>query len=322
MSDAAVTVTHSDECLRCGYNLIGIANERACPECGLLAERSRRVTDELHESRPRWLRRLSWGVWCILLALVTPVAGFFANSLLDGVIRELAWQRAGWWGLLAEYAPILPFDLGAILLTRGVWWLASPEGYGPADAADRRRRRALRLAVLGPWLALLIVHAYFLLNGSRLWRRMNDGTFLLLVLGLATVGSTPLVYLVARRLRDIASRARSAHLAEHCVIVGVGTAATLIYTLIAAAVTTYPEAFGLASDWGSRGVASLMLVLAMTTAGALFVLWQLYLLVRFAIAFGAASRRLRRQWWRDDRARPVAVEGDAGAARESPLTEG
>ena len=27
----------SGECLRCGYDLRGIANERACPECGLLA---------------------------------------------------------------------------------------------------------------------------------------------------------------------------------------------------------------------------------------------------------------------------------------------
>ena len=30
----------SDECYRCGYALIGIANDQACPECGLLAERS------------------------------------------------------------------------------------------------------------------------------------------------------------------------------------------------------------------------------------------------------------------------------------------
>ena len=40
-----------DECYRCGYNLLGIADDQACPECGLLAQRSRRVTDELHDTR-------------------------------------------------------------------------------------------------------------------------------------------------------------------------------------------------------------------------------------------------------------------------------
>src|SRR5437762_9680970 len=72
------------ECLRCGYDLRGIANEQACPECGLLAERSRRVTDELHDTRPRWLRRLAWGVWLILLAIplcaISPIEVGIAES--------------------------------------------------------------------------------------------------------------------------------------------------------------------------------------------------------------------------------------------------
>ena len=62
-----------DGCLRCGYNLSGIANDQPCPECGLLAERSRRITDELHQTRPKWLKRLSRGVWLIVLALLLPV---------------------------------------------------------------------------------------------------------------------------------------------------------------------------------------------------------------------------------------------------------
>src|SRR6185312_10254839 len=110
-----------DECLRCGYPLIGIANDQACPECGLLAVRSRRVTDELHESRPRWLRRLSWGVWAILLAMVTPVVGSFAVVLLMDVIGIWAWRSAPWVAALAEYTPFVPFDLALLLLTRGVW---------------------------------------------------------------------------------------------------------------------------------------------------------------------------------------------------------
>ena len=45
------------------------------------------------------------------------------------------------------------------------------------------------------------------------------------------------------------------------------------------------------------------------------------LLVRFAIAFGAASRELRRQWRRDDRGR-ARVEGDAAVSRDTPLIGG
>ena len=41
-----------DDCYRCGYPLLGIDDEQACPECGLLARRSRRQTDELHNTRP------------------------------------------------------------------------------------------------------------------------------------------------------------------------------------------------------------------------------------------------------------------------------
>src|SRR5688572_24711285 len=59
-----------DACFRCGYALHGIADDQPCPECGLLAARSRQVTDELHHTRPRWLRRLSIGVWLMLLAVV------------------------------------------------------------------------------------------------------------------------------------------------------------------------------------------------------------------------------------------------------------
>jgi hypothetical protein len=66
MTESTVT----DACYRCGYPLVGIANEQACPECGLLAERSRRVSDELHDARPQWLRKLSLGTKLILIGLV------------------------------------------------------------------------------------------------------------------------------------------------------------------------------------------------------------------------------------------------------------
>ena len=51
----------------------GIDNARACPECGLLAERSRHVTDELHDTHPRWLRKITIGITLILIAILDRV---------------------------------------------------------------------------------------------------------------------------------------------------------------------------------------------------------------------------------------------------------
>src|SRR5688500_12763630 len=64
-----------DACFRCGYALHGIADDQPCPECGLLAERSRRPTDELHSTRPGWLRRLALGTFRLLMTVVAAVIG-------------------------------------------------------------------------------------------------------------------------------------------------------------------------------------------------------------------------------------------------------
>ena len=58
MTLASEQLQQRDECYRCGYDIRGIASDQPCPECGLLAERSRRVTDELHNTRPTWLRTI------------------------------------------------------------------------------------------------------------------------------------------------------------------------------------------------------------------------------------------------------------------------
>jgi hypothetical protein len=82
MTVASGQPSHPDECFRCGYDLRGIVNEQPCPECGLLAVRSRRLTDELHDTRPRWLRRLSLGVWSLVAAVVTAIAWPAVSGLI------------------------------------------------------------------------------------------------------------------------------------------------------------------------------------------------------------------------------------------------
>jgi hypothetical protein len=269
-----------DECYRCGYDLRGIANDQACPECGLLAERSRHVSDELHETRPKWLRSISMGVNLILLAFVLGLIG-------------VIWSYA-WWSELIQlagvYAAALVFCVGVLLLTKR-------EGYAPADLQDRWLIRWLRLAALTPTIAL----ALFTIaseEAAYYWRhnQWNEPESLLFSMAfyVITVGTSPLPWLLFLRLRGLAKRARSAHLAEHCLIVGGGLAATLLYIAVLGE-------FGNAPWLNRYRNVTLFLMLVVCVAGALFILWSLYLLIRFAIAFARASRQIRHKWKRDDR---------------------
>ena len=301
-----------DTCYRCGYPLIGIDDERPCPECGLLARRSRRTTDELHNSRPRWLRRISRGANLVLLAIVVAVAGLFAwpfayrsvYMVLSTVMPYRLWN----------YGPLFGLGAGAVLLFMGVLLLASAEGYPPADRTDRRLRLALRLAAALPLVAigLLILRGVLWLRAFRAgfvavgrigwWL----GPFDLVLWSIAAVGCVSLPLLLFLQLRGLARRARSAHLAEHCLIVGLGTSATVLYVGGVMFVFEHARKWDLGTHWVSRSNVALVLMLVCGVAGLLFTLWSLYLLIRFAIAFRAASGQLKVKWTSDDKSIPAA----------------
>jgi hypothetical protein len=71
--------------------------------------------------------------------------------------------------------------------------------------------------------------------------------------------------------------------------------------------------------WQSRSDLALIILLIACVAGVLFILWSLYLLIRFAVSFHLAARQMKHKWRRDDRAQPDAAS--AGSlqlpARES-----
>ena len=298
----------ADECYRCGYALRGIADDQPCPECGLLALRSRRVTDELHDTRPRWLRRMAMGVRLMLYALVFTVVWPFLIDPLDDRLGN-PWSAQTY--AIRARLPLLGFDAAAVLLLAGACLLTSREGYGPADRADRRLRVALRLAAAAPLLALALAHLHieeamqsprFRFGSRAEWSPFQVGAVVV-----ATLGCVPLPLLLFRQLRGLAVRARSAHLAEHCTIVGVGTSLTLVYVAAFTLLFENAERWGLGHTWHTRSQSALALMLVLSVAAVLFPLWSLYLLTRFALAFRRAARHLRARWTQDDRSLAAPV---------------
>ena len=295
-----------DNCYRCAYPLLGIEDEQPCPECGLLARRSRRTTDELHNSRPRWLRRISRGANLVLLAIVVAVAWVFAWPVmyerLYGVLSIV--MPYGLW----SYGPKLGLLGAGALLFIGVLALASAEGYPPADRADRRLRLALRLSAALPMVAvvLLIVRNTLWLRAMNVMAAVGGigwwlGPLDVMIGSIATVGCVSLPLLLFLHLRGLARRARSAHLAEHCLIVGIGAASAVLLMGAYAVVSANADAWGLGTHWTSRSTIALLLATLVATAAVLFVLWSLYLFVRFVLAFRRAARELNGRWTTDDR---------------------
>jgi hypothetical protein len=251
----------------------------------------------------------------ILLAMAMAVLWPFATyvgqaQLAVGIAGTSKWAYPLWIHLMWVGG-----DLAVLLLLAGVWLLTSPEGYPPADRADARRRRWLRIVALAPLVALVLLHVTSQLSANFNARQGAynhsdpfDGPLPILAFCFATVGSSPFPVLLYLQLRSLAKRARSAHLAEHCVIVGVGNALTLIYIPLFALVSHYAEAWGLGYAWSSSSTASLVMALLVVVSSMLFAMWNLYLLVRFAIAFAVVSRKRRKAWHLADRSDPFANE--------------
>jgi len=294
-------------CFRCHYDLRGVADDQPCPECGLLAGRSRRATDELREARPVWLRSLSRGIWLVLIALVLAIGWPLVLNNLPEAINEKLFNLAiritgspnGPYYLRpivaagGEIAAVLLVGIGCFLSTRA-------EGYEPADQLDRKRRAVIRILgfvplLFGGWLTMLVLAESGLANWSpRIFR------IPWVPIGLVFIASLLPVAAFAQ-LRSLARRAGSSHLMEHCTIVGVGTSLTLL------AITGFSilQAAGYMQDM-RRSRIEPAAVLLVTTSTLLFWLWSLYLMIRFAISFGRASRESRRAWRAADRSQSSA----------------
>ncbi len=321
-----------DACFRCGYDIRGIPDDHACPECGLLCRRSRHPSDQLFDTSPRWLGRISSGVNLVLLAfLIYQIAQF---PPLVYVVNGI-WGRMGYKiGEIGQAFISLQYP-AAVVFVIGMLRMTTAEGHLEIDQADEKLRRRLRVAEWLPLSALIMksiavcFRERFAMLQQNAWTRFSASIFdtnpnraaqmivsqraisrasqshpmiHLAVFLMAALAACVVPMLLAMYLRYVARRAHSAHLAEHCMIVGVGASATFLYNLL------YQELMyrvlqggSNLQHWAQNSAAGMIVTSLNALAPALFSLWALYLLARFAIAFFIASRRRRDLWQRDDR---------------------
>jgi cytochrome b561 len=297
------------DCVRCGYHLMGIADDQACPECGLLVERSRQPTEHLVDASPKWLRSISRGVGLILLAHIVAVAW---SMLLPTVVVPylVDWGSfPGGPGLQRWVFQLLVsagFLLATLMLLAGVWMLTKPQGRLSSDASERRSRFLLRMLSCGPLVLLILIEGLLMIEPSSRFIQLNESVVMsMMVLFLLNMAAMyPLMFFHLRRL---AQRVLNPRLAEHAGIVGIGFSVTLLITTAFAAVSMWPgEPWSKRWDW-----LYIAMPLFIFTFGLLFGGWSVLNCVRFLLAFRKAHHGASRKWDLADRSMSAPPVGTA-----------
>ena len=161
-------------------------------------------------------------------------------------------------------------------------------------------------------LAGTIAIAYVSIAGNGSYRPRADDQILLTAL-VVVLSCIPIPALLLFHLRGLAVRVRSPHLAEHCAIVAGGSSVALALFAITLWFSTDGVDFA-GSSTSARLFASLLFVCLLATS--LFLLWWMYLFVRFTIAFHRAASLGRKTWIASDlSAGPPADPGNAAPVR-------
>ncbi len=321
--------TQSPPCVRCGYDLTGLDDRRPCPECGLLAGFSRADPSDLKNNRPQWLGRLATGslstAAAILLLTTVPRAMREAlQAIYDPVF--LIWQQTGafgpgprvsrTWSFLgedvagfitnADAVDWLAFSvwfgfttLPGMLAIVGVWLLTGDPRSGQRDPTARRWATRL-LACLPLALTVLLLAARLGTLDFEYLRTVEEyGVALALPLVMGT-----LFILLTKRMTVLARRAPAPLLAADSPIVGYTAAAGLILLPLGG--------WGMEAllDWRDAPAWLDALILSVLGVGMAVlltaILWSVYLLVRYAIAFAQSRRQAKAAFDAADRANPNA----------------
>ncbi len=333
MGDETTIPDHEDHnCLRCGYDLTSLDDRQACPECGLIVGLSRRSKTQLSSNHPQWLGRLTLGTTALALAILlspmlvlTPVLVLeqmdliqsrndwdwrtqrYANVALSELISPLEWVAFATLAVTAAL-PLVLFPTGVLLLGRrrtsgeaepfrrlfllpaslvvvATIAFVVPGGLQVAQPALKIVNPAHYMGVSQPMLESImpiLIPAIFVLSG-----------YVMIVLSL--------------RLRVLAERAPAPLLAADSPIVGVvaGTVSILFGLWLGLSIQGI-------TTIGPRGTSSDITILLLGIAGGVgggALIWSIYLLVRYSLAFNK-TRHQAASLFRDS---DLSLRSDASA---------
>jgi hypothetical protein len=312
-------IATADRCVRCGYDLTGLDDDAACPECGLGVERSRTASTHLRDAPPAWLRGVAIGTALLPIAVLVSAAWPFVfdacvmpwSMLSSTLFRVFASTRVHvitwwtvpptWFGLQFNAYALLfaPWIAACCLLAVGLWLITRPQRRDPRDAT---LRRSLRVLAFVPLAATVVP---FVNERDGAGSRAID----LAATALLTLGCAPIPGLAFALLRRLALRTLDARLAEHAAIVGVGCAIALVVLPL-----SFAAANAIDGGWAGGSDAVVLALAAVTVASIFFAGWATLTSARCAVAFGRAARSARERWAAADRA-SIARHGAPATGR-------
>lgn len=258
-----VTAADTLRCAGCGYDLRGLADTAACPECGRPVAYSA-GGDLVCFQRPDWLSRLAestvWQVAANLLALT-----YNAWWLLP-------LDESGAAALFAGPAPTLLWLIGAVVDVVAVWYFTTPEPDRSEGLMPPSLRATARWLAVGVHAAALITFVAF--PDPAQSRVAVTNHFLVMTAGMADM---VLWFLYAHRL---ALRLPDLSLALQLMVVMVGMLVT------SGAWAWYPQLDLFARTYGAE--LPPLDARAAWFGWVAFIGYDVYLLLRFRAALRAA----------------------------------
>lgn len=192
-NDPRARVETSVQCLKCGYDLLGLDRAAVCPECAAPISDSVRGT-LLRFADPAYLSRLHSGAVLVLTAIIVGLLSDVAGRLTSVAAPDLHISVSLAFGVVSFLAGVC----GLV----GWWRLSTLDPNYPGQDTGGAARRFVRIAVIVQAVALAMLPlpiAAVLLDLVRIDTDQRLATFGFVVLGLTVVslGARLLQFLAA-----------------------------------------------------------------------------------------------------------------------------
>jgi hypothetical protein len=268
-------------CLRCGYDLRATAVDASCPECGLAAHRSVVVHEHPDDCPPGWVASIAIAARMLLVAycsagLILALITLAMDGIWSGRLRNSGMQLA-----FAEILVVWVLVVHAI----AVVMVTRDEKGRVVSGLLRVQRWALRFAAIVPVLGFGLGFCLYWTPWIRSAVFGMDPGLIAWSMILPLLVCPALTFF---RFWELAVRMSRPRLAEHVTIVAAGSAASLVFVVVATMVTR--------NSWVHGAVYLFVMLLMPWVFVWLFDLWALLLLFVVVRKFSESAKVALERW--------------------------